>query len=232
MRIINNTSGEHINSLINTESTRSKNRGLNGLKKKLLYQGSLLFTQAKHALNPKKNHWSDRIVTPFPGVNIELGAVPLKNRNHHLKILKKLGLFRGDQSPCLAILTLLESFEFKSKGFFSSPVKPEDWKKLGVVQKIINAVDFRPLSQEEIQSAVKFLEEQHEKGIPTYVHCKAGRGRSATAVVCFLMKKFQLSAEEAKEMVVKSRPQVNLNEQQWQAIKTYEIFLNKSNQPG
>lgn len=189
------------------------------LAKQALYQASLAFTLAKNYYDSKTYEWWN----PIKDTHIILGAIPLKNKGHHVEILSQVS--QKANQPKLAVLTLLESFEIYTKGLLTSPVAPKTWKKLGVEQKIISAEDFNPLSQNEIGEAVDFLEKQHDSKVTTYVHCKAGRGRSATAVVCFLMKKFKHSAEIAKEIVRESRPQINLNSRQWEAVKTYEASL-------
>lgn len=190
------------------------------LQKKLAYQVSLMFTLADRYFHSDSHQWWNHI----KGTNITLGAIPLMNRQHHLRIFNE-AVHPNNNQKQLAVLTLLESFEIYSEGLFSVPVTPEAWKKLGVTQKIIQASDFNPLSQKEIAEAVLFLEQQDKLGIPAYVHCKAGRGRSAAAVICFLMKKYQYNAEEAKEKVLECREQINLNKHQWKAIKTYEASL-------
>ena len=41
---------------------------------------------------------------------------------------------------------------------------------------------------DEIEKAVAFIKTFREKQQSVYVHCKAGRGRSAFLVVCYLVK--------------------------------------------
>lgn len=185
--------------------------------KQAKYQISLVFTLAKNYFDPDSYAWWNRIRE----TNIILGAVPLENKGHHEKIA-----LQSLRNGKFAVLTLLEPFEIYTKGIFSTPVPPTTWHALGAEQKIVPAEDFNPLTQDQIKESVAFLEKQDDAGVTTYVHCKAGRGRSATAVVCFLMKKLGLTAEHAKEKVRESRPQINLNSYQWEAIKTYEAFLN------
>ncbi|MBA3815499.1 MAG: dual specificity protein phosphatase family protein [Parachlamydiaceae bacterium] len=203
----------------NTSNTIEDHKN-KGIKYKIAYQISLLYTLADRHINHDTHLWWNRI----KDTNITLGAVPLKNRNHHTRIFNET-LNYGETQKQIAVLTLLEPFEIFSKGLFSDPVTPKDWGKLGVNHKIISASDFSPLTQKQIEEAVFFLEEQDKQGIHTYVHCKAGRGRSATAVICFLMKKHLYTAEKAKEKVSESRNQININTLQWKAIKNYEAFL-------
>ena len=51
------------------------------------------------------------------------------------------------------------------------------------------------------------------------MHCKAGRGRSTTLVICYLIRQMCMSPEEAYEFVRTKRPQVCLAEGQWSAVR-------------
>ena len=58
------------------------------------------------------------------------------------------------------------------------------------------------------------MNEQIAAGGKVYVHCKAGRARSATVAMCWLMKAKNMSAEEAQQFgivdqVVEKRPGVD-----------------------
>ena len=52
--------------------------------------------------------------------------------------------------------------------------------------------------------------EHADKGELTYVHCKAGRGRSTTVVLCYLVKYKGMTPGEALAMVRSKRPQIHL----------------------
>ena len=199
----------------------SINENVKALSKKAIYLTSLAYTLVTQCHHSKTYRWWN----PIKDTHLILGAIPLKNKNHHIKILN-LADRSNEEKPKLSVLTLLEPFEIYSEGPFSIPVTPKDWKDLNVDQKIISAADFKPLSQNEIKEAVLYLEKQNDLGYKTYVHCKAGRGRSATAVVCYLIKKYGYSAETAKEKVKECRSQISLNTHQWRAIKTYETSIH------
>ncbi|KAJ1620250.1 hypothetical protein T492DRAFT_1079283 [Pavlovales sp. CCMP2436] len=69
-----------------------------------------------------------------------------------------------------------------------------------------------------------------EAGEGVYVHCNAGRGRSATAVVCYRIACYGESADEAFAAVRVKRKISNLKafwglRPQWRAIKAFEIEL-------
>ncbi len=52
--------------------------------------------------------------------------------------------------------------------------------------------------------------EHADRGELTYVHCKAGRGRSTTVVLCYLVKYKGMTPGEALAMVRGKRPQIHL----------------------
>ena len=54
-----------------------------------------------------------------------------------------------------------------------------------------------------------------------YVHCKAGRTRSATLVGCYLMNRNSLSPEEAVEFMKQKRPHILLHKAQWEALRAF-----------
>ncbi|KAL2903129.1 putative dual specificity protein phosphatase DSP8 [Bienertia sinuspersici] len=66
------------------------------------------------------------------------------------------------------------------------------------------------------------------RGWMTYVHCKAGRGRSTTIVLCYLMQHKQMTPEDAYSYVRSIRPRVQLASAQWQAVKDYYNHVVKS----
>lgn len=61
--------------------------------------------------------------------------------------------------------------------------------------------------------------EHAERAELTYVHCKAGRGRSTTLVICYLIRQMRMSPEDAYAFVRTKRPQVGLAEGQWAAVR-------------
>lgn len=74
--------------------------------------------------------------------------------------------------------------------FYEKQIHFQEWKKHGVTQLKIPTVDFTATpTQEDICKAVDFIQDyrDNKKG-SVYVHCKAGRTRSATVVACYLVK--------------------------------------------
>ncbi|KAK1560047.1 hypothetical protein Q3G72_021511 [Acer saccharum] len=73
----------------------------------------------------------------------------------------------------------------------------------------------------DICQAVDFIHENASLGKTTYVHCKAGRGRSTTIVLCYLVEHRQMAPDTAYEYVRSIRPRVLLASSQWQAVQEY-----------
>lgn len=59
--------------------------------------------------------------------------------------------------------------------------------------------------------AAQFIEYHQQRGVPVLVHCMAGMSRSATLLANYLMKKYNISAMTALDLMKKRRPIVRPN---------------------
>ena len=67
-------------------------------------------------------------------------------------------------------------------------LSPEEWAAHGVEMKRINCGDFNFVpSKTELKDAADFIQHKISEGGSVYVHCKAGRTRSATVVATYLI---------------------------------------------
>ncbi|PQO32571.1 phosphatase [Bremerella cremea] len=82
------------------------------------------------------------------------------------------------------------------------------YKQHGIEQLYLPTVDFTPPSVEDIDEGVQFIEKYVSEGKDVYVHCKAGRARSATIVLCWLMKAKGMTPEQAQVYMKEKRKQV------------------------
>jgi|688.fasta_scaffold385997_2 atypical dual specificity phosphatase len=130
----------------------------------------------------KVRHWWDQIE---PG--LYLGAVPLR---HDVEKLSALGVRR--------VVNTCEEFE----GW------PSLYEQHRIEQLWIPTTDFNPPSLTQIDQAVGFIAEAIEENKAVYVHCKAGRARSATVVICYLMKQHQIDPLTAQQKIQAKRPHV------------------------
>lgn len=85
----------------------------------------------------------------------------------------------------------------------------EQYQKFEIDQFRMPTIDFTHPAFDDVCKAVGFIETNVEQGKTVYIHCKAGRARSATVAVCWLMKSQQITAAQAQKIVSEKRPHVN-----------------------
>ncbi len=89
---------------------------------------------------------------------------------------------------------------------YAGPV--EEYARLGIDQMRIPTTDFTPPRLADVRRAVAFIASKADRGETVYVHCKAGRARSATVVACWLMYRYRISAAEAVSRLRQVRPHI------------------------
>jgi atypical dual specificity phosphatase len=82
------------------------------------------------------------------------------------------------------------------------------YRELGIEQLHLPIVDYAEPSAEQVDRALDFMREHVGAGRGVLVHCKAGRGRSATLVLCWLVAERGLEPEAAQRMLAELRPRV------------------------
>ncbi len=90
---------------------------------------------------------------------------------------------------------------------YEGPV--DAYEETGIVQLRVPTVDFTHPSLEHVTAAVDFIRQQTAAGGTVYVHCKAGRARSATVAICWLIENQKLTPQDAQALLLKQRPHVN-----------------------
>jgi len=89
------------------------------------------------------------------------------------------------------------------------PGPQAEYEKYGIEQLRIPTTDFTHPKLKDVQRAVEFVQQHAEAGETVYIHCKAGRARSATVALCWLMKYRGRSMEEGQATLLESRPHTN-----------------------
>lgn len=90
---------------------------------------------------------------------------------------------------------------------YNGPVA--EYQKHGIEQLHIPTTDFTHPSLADVELAVEFVEKHVTAGDSVYIHCKAGRARSATVAICWLIKYRELSPAEAQARLLEARPHIN-----------------------
>lgn len=172
-------------------------RALVGAGARVLFYPTLIYNVLRNKIQAEFRWWDE--VDQF----ILLGAVPFRK---DVPRLQQLGV-RG-------VITLNEPYE--------TLVPSSLYKVHGIDHLVVPTTDylFAP-SLVDICLAVDFIHRNASHGRTTYVHCKAGRGRSTTIVLCYLIEYKNMTPVAALEYVRSRRPRVLLAPSQWQAVQEY-----------
>lgn len=138
------------------------------------------------------NYWNGRMLRRWQwwteiDDDVVLGAVPFRR---DIGKLVQLGV--------KAIVNTCEEF----------PGHTKLYQELGIVQYHMPTVDFTHPTLETVTQAVEFMKQQIAQGHRVYVHCKAGRARSATVVMCYLIDAHGMTPREAQQLLISKRRQV------------------------
>ena len=178
---------------------------------------SLAYNCAMERVSSRK--WWDRV-----DHGVILGAIPFRSdllaQHGGMNMTSRQMV---EQEGVRGVVSMNEDYELQLFG-----LEAEGWRGLGVSSFLqLETTDiFSAPSQEKLLSGVRFMKEiRGESGggkeASVYVHCKAGRTRSATLVACYLMSVHGLGPEEAVERLREARPHILLHRPQWEAIRQF-----------
>ncbi|EEC15986.1 dual specificity phosphatase, putative, partial [Ixodes scapularis] len=146
--------------------------------------------------------WYDRIDD-----TVFLGALPFRS------ITPKL----LEEENVRGVVSMNEDFELR----YWVTSKAE-WEKNGVKFLQLSTTDiFETPCLEKLERGVQFIRSFENTDKTVYVHCKAGRTRSATLVGCYLMQRYTWTPQRAVELLREKRPHILLHYAQWEALHTY-----------
>lgn len=83
------------------------------------------------------------------------------------------------------------------------------YQQFDIQQFRMPTIDFTHPSFDDVCRAVEFIEDQVRQGGKVYIHCKAGRARSATVAMCWYIKSRQLPAKQVQQLLADRRPHIN-----------------------
>jgi len=145
--------------------------------------------------------------------HVILGALPFSFLKEKLVQEENVG----------AIISLNMPFE---RQYITTPT--EEWEELGVEHFKIDIPDFISTpTVSQMWEGIELIKAKAELGQKTYVHCKAGRSRSATMVTAYVMQKYEKSVEEAVQFVTEKRPHVKYTELQLQTLHDFSQTLSQ-----
>lgn len=147
-------------------------------------------------------HWYDRI-----DETVILGALPFRKFTPQLL----------ENENVKGVVSMNEDFELKLW-----VTTKQEWKDKGIEFLQLRTTDiFETPSQEKLFQGVQFINRFVGSGNSVYIHCKAGRTRSATLVGCYLMQRHYWLPAKAVEVIRSKRPHILLSRKQWEALEEF-----------
>ena len=84
-----------------------------------------------------------------------------------------------------------------------------EYERLGIEQLHLPTIDFTHPLEEHVEAGAAFIDRHVGKGGVVYVHCKAGRARSATIVLWWLVRYRNMTPAAAQQHLIKYREHIN-----------------------
>ncbi|KAM9825574.1 phosphatidylglycerophosphatase and protein-tyrosine phosphatase 1 [Syngnathus typhle] len=148
--------------------------------------------------------WFDRV-----DETVLLGALPFRSMTKQLV----------DSENVRGVITMNENYETK---YFCNSA--EEWQAAGVEQLRLSTVDLIGVpTLENLHRGVEFALRHREKGNSVYVHCKAGRSRSATLAAAYLIRLHCWTPEEACLKLASIRPHIMVHTAQLEMLRKYHL---------
>ncbi|TRY82388.1 hypothetical protein DNTS_002480 [Danionella cerebrum] len=141
---------------------------MSGVLARILFYPTLAYNVVMEKISSRQ--WFNRL-----DGTVILGALPFRSMTEELVQKEKVS----------GVITMNE--EYETKYFCNST---EEWRAVGVEQIRLDTVDLTGVpSLEHIHKGVDFALRHREQGTSVYIHCKAGRSRSATVAAAYLIRK-------------------------------------------
>lgn len=157
------------------------------------YKISLIYNRVKHGTRLSRIPWWNKIIE-----GVYLGALPLRQ---HKNLMKEAGVKR--------IVSMVEPFEHEDS-YAGRPMRNAHWKEEEVEFRSFPSPDFKPISLKTLYKAACYVKESVDVKETVYIHCKAGRGRSAAVVMAYLTLFRDFGYEKAAQLIRSKRPHIDL----------------------
>nr|CAG4645899.1 EOG090X0GSS [Lynceus sp. MCZ IZ 141354] len=146
-------------------------------------------------------NWYDKIDD-----TVILGALPFRSMTDQLV-----------NEGVRGVVSMNEDYELR---YLSN--QTDEWSKVGVEFLQLSVTDiFSSPSMEKLEKGVNFINQFVSSGKFVYVHCKAGRSRSATLVGCYLINRNNWTPEQAIDFIRSKRSHILLHAVQLNSLKEY-----------
>uniref|UniRef100_A0A3P9J7A6 Phosphatidylglycerophosphatase and protein-tyrosine phosphatase 1 n=1 Tax=Oryzias latipes TaxID=8090 RepID=A0A3P9J7A6_ORYLA len=172
---------------------------MSGALARLLFYPTLSYNVIMEKLSSRR--WFDRV-----DETVILGALPFRSMTAQLL-----------EQNVRGVITMNE--EYETKLLCNSA---QEWRAVGVEQLRLSTVDLTGVpSLQHLHRGVEFVLQHRERGGCVYVHCKAGRSRSATLVAAYLIRLHCWTPEEACHKLRSVRPHILVRPAQLDVLRKY-----------
>lgn len=173
---------------------------MSGALARLLFYPTLAYNVAMEKVSSRR--WFDRV-----DETVILGALPFRSMTKQLV----------EEENVRGVITMNEAYETK---YFCNSA--DEWKAAGAEQLRLSTVDLTGVpTMENLQRGVEFALQHREQGSSVYVHCKAGRSRSATLAAAYLIRLHCCTPEEACQKLAAVRPHILVRSAQLDMLRKY-----------
>ncbi|XP_077444143.1 phosphatidylglycerophosphatase and protein-tyrosine phosphatase 1 [Stigmatopora argus] len=173
---------------------------MSGVLARLLFYPTLAYNVIMEKVSSRR--WFDRV-----DETVLLGALPFRSMTEQLVEGENV---RG-------VITMNENYETK---FFCNSAA--EWRAVGVEQLRLSTVDITGVpSMENLHKGVEFAMQHRQNGKCVYVHCKAGRSRSATLAAAYLIRLHCWTPEEACQKLASVRPHILVHAGQLKMLRKF-----------
>ena len=104
------------------------------------------------------------------------------------------------------------------------------WLKHKIQHLRLPTVDFNNPQVENLFHGVEFLRTIRAENKTAYIHCKAGRQRSANLAACYLIDTYGMSPEEAGRYIRSIRPSTIFGAREIKRLHDFVTYLQKESQ--
>jgi protein-tyrosine phosphatase len=126
------------------------------------------------------------------------------------------------QRPLGAVYSIVNEFEIKGENLGLTPVSPQDWNEKQVKHVLVPMDDFSAdIDLALVKHHVDKMHKVIESGNSIYVHCKAGKGRSFSFVVAYLLMHSDMQLTEIFAHIREKRAQVSPSAPQLELIESF-----------
>ncbi|KAG7483278.1 phosphatidylglycerophosphatase and protein-tyrosine phosphatase 1 [Solea senegalensis] len=175
---------------------------MSGALARLLFYPTLAYNVVMEKVTSRR--WFDRV-----DETVVLGALPFRSMTRQLVETENI---RG-------VITMNEDYETK---FFCNT--SEEWQAAGVEQLRLSTIDITGVpTLENLHRGVEFALQHRDKGSSVYIHCKAGRSRSATMAAAYLIRLHCWTPEEACQKLASVRPHILVRATQLDMLRRYHL---------